>query len=368
MSKALALALVLVFLTASSTILAMPVSGATVTENTWVSKGQIPQSENGVRATSVDGKIYVLGESINLEFDPATNNWTAKKTMTTPRIGFGIAVYQNKIFTIGGSLDGIDFGSNEVYDPSTDTWETKTSMPTNRSYVGAAVVDGKIHLISTGSHDVYDIALDSWSTKAVASFPYSYGFDSATAVVDNKIYVIFWNQTQIYDPKSDRWSLGVPSPMPVIYAAVCSTTGEMASKRIYVIGGTKGEGGMFAEATALTQVYDPTDGTWVLGESMPTARVELTVAVLNDQIYAISGRRTVAFSGPLTVNERYTPFGYGTPDPATTPTPTITSPTPTPSVPEFPSWTIPLLLTITVAIAGLLVYHKKHKHNLVNKV
>ena len=39
--------------------------------------------------------------------------------------------------------------------------------------------------------------------------------------------------------------------MPVIYAAVCSTTGEMASKRIYVIGGTSGEGGMFAEATLL---------------------------------------------------------------------------------------------------------------------
>jgi len=41
---------------------------------------------------------------------------------------------------------------------------------------------------------------------------------------------------------------------------------------------------------------------------------------------------------------------------------------PTPTVPEFPSWTNPLLLTITVALAGLLVYHKKHKRNLVKKV
>jgi hypothetical protein len=38
-----------------------------------------------------------------------------------------------------------------------------------------------------------------------------------------------------------------------------------------------------------------------------------------------------------------------------------TSPTPTPTVPEFSSWTIQLLLTIMVATAGLLVYHKKHK-------
>jgi hypothetical protein len=46
----------------------------------------------------------------------------------------------------------------------------------------------------------------------------------------------------------------------------------------------------------------------------------------------------------------------------------ISLPTPTPTVPEVPSWTIPLLLTIMVASAGLLVYHKKHKHNLVKKV
>jgi hypothetical protein len=46
---------------------------------------------------------------------------------------------------------------------------------------------------------------------------------------------------------------------------------------------------------------------------------------------------------------------------------TITIPSselsPTPSVPEFSLWTIPLLLTIMAASAGLLVYHKKHKRS-----
>jgi parallel beta-helix repeat protein len=45
---------------------------------------------------------------------------------------------------------------------------------------------------------------------------------------------------------------------------------------------------------------------------------------------------------------------------------TAIAPIPTPTVPEFQLWTIPLLLIIMVA-AGLLVYHKKHKHNLVKK-
>ena len=52
-----------------------------------------------------------------------------------------------------------------------------------------------------------------------------------------------------------------------------------------------------------------------------------------------------------------------TPSPTNLPIATNTqlSPTPTPTVPEFPSWIIPLLLTIMVASAGLLVYRKKHK-------
>ncbi len=49
-----------------------------------------------------------------------------------------------------------------------------------------------------------------------------------------------------------------------------------------------------------------------------------------------------------------------------TTTPYITS-SPTPSVPEFPSWTIFLLLIISVAVAGLLVCFKKYKHTLVKK-
>lgn len=44
------------------------------------------------------------------------------------------------------------------------------------------------------------------------------------------------------------------------------------------------------------------------------------------------------------------------------PTPTLTqNSTPTPTVPEVSSWAIPLLLTIMLASAGLLVYYKKHK-------
>ena len=88
--------------------------------------------------------------SINQEYDPATDTWTTKTPMPTPRAIFATAVYQNKIYVIGGGGDfGFEevTGLNQVYDPSTDTWTTKTSMPTARQFLCANVVNGKIYLI-----------------------------------------------------------------------------------------------------------------------------------------------------------------------------------------------------------------------------
>jgi hypothetical protein len=49
------------------------------------------------------------------------------------------------------------------------------------------------------------------------------------------------------------------------------------------------------------------------------------------------------------------------PNPTSPTTSASQNPTPTPTVPEFPTWTIPLLLTVMVTLAGLLFYHKKQK-------
>jgi hypothetical protein len=314
MRKSAALLLALVFLTASSTFIAEPVaSSAEVKENSWTTKAPVPQTEGIGRAAAVNGKIYVMGSLFTYEYDPATDNWVEKTPMPTPRATAGIAVYQNKMYAIGGSsgwtqeTGSIYSGANEVYDPSTDTWETKEPMPTNRS-VGASVVYGKIHLIGPDSHDVYDIATDSWTTGKVMPFSYPAWTVSST-VFDDKIYLLGGNETQIYDAKSDTWSLGAAAPIRVSTPGVCATTGVMASKRIYVFGGTPS----FLQVTDVTQVYDPKSDTWVLGAPMLTARAGLTTAVVNDVIYAIGGGH--GWGVIDSANEQYIPFGYGAPDP-----------------------------------------------------
>jgi parallel beta-helix repeat protein len=306
-----------------STFLVPHAETAETTEDSWETKAEMPTARGGFGVAVVNGKIYAIGGynldsgylSTNEEYDPATDTWTTKESMPTPRTDLAIAVYQNKIYVIGGHRlvpSGYEvFGTNEVYDPLTDTWETKTSMPTNRSMLRANVVNGKIYLIGGGyptylgigrrdTNEVYDPLTDSWTTKTpmpTAEFYY------ASAVVDSKIYVMSYNNlTQIYDPETDTWIFGKPMPTSVSNAAAGATTGVMAPKRIYVIGG----GTRFSLSTGLVQVYDPEGDAWDTGTSMPTPRSGLCIAVANDVLYAIGGSRP-----PITaVNEQFTPFGY----------------------------------------------------------
>ena len=291
---------------------------------------------------------------MNEEYDPATDIWTAKASKPTPVQGFAIAVYQNKIYCIGG-LNGSVSALNEVYDPATDSWETKTSMPTGRYGLQANVVNEKIYCMGgvkllgynegyreLNETEVYDPVSDTWVTKA--PMPYTAGYVSA--VVDKKIYVVGSGVTQIYDPKTDTWSLGAP-PLENItlggngqsaYAA--ATTGLLAPKRIYVYDG------------AYLQVYDPDNKSWIFGANPPINRQYLSIAVLNDKLYFIGGFTDHSNNIPghfqdYSTNEQYTPFGYGTAKQQTFPTATVA--------------TI-LIVTAVVIGVGLIVYFKKRDH------
>jgi len=316
-------------------------------EDYWTTLEPLPKTVGGLRAAVVNGKIYAIGNEVNYEYDPDTDIWTSNKAMPTARQYFGIAVHQNKIYTIGGGWWDPDEGRvpsnvNEVYDPLTDTWETMESMPTARSDLSANVVNGKIYLIGgrTGSqystvalNEVYDPATNSWVTKEPMPYPVV-GY--ASAAVDGKIYVIGGQDefhdpinldlTQIYNPETNTWSLGASLPTVVLNGAAGATTGAKAPKRIYVIGGTLGGSGV---GTNITQVYDPENDVWTFGTNMPTARGWLAVAVVDDKLYAIGGSPALMVSF-LRENEQYTPIGY---------------------IPEFPSWIIlPLLLIATLLI------------------
>jgi N-acetylneuraminic acid mutarotase len=390
--KSFSLQLVFIFLTALLAIQVTPVSAAS--PDSWTMKTPIPTQRYGLGAAVINGKIYAVGgillhgpintrTGVNEEYNPRTDTWTNQTPMPTPRVGFGIVVYQNKIYCIGGSTSNIAVtGINEVYDPTTDTWETKSPMPTPRGQMTASIVDDKIYVIGgtvdllngriSDLNEVYDPATDTWTTKS--SLPHAVS-EYASAVVNDKIYVIGGYTgngssylTQIYSPAADTWSNGstVPSnPKGYYPGGAGATTGVYAPKRIYVFGGS--EAGLFGMSLNTTLVYDPEKDAWSYGARMITGRSSMGVAVVDDVLYTIGG--ALWWGGYTGANEQYTPIGYGTvssPEPtATAPiataTPTV-APSPTAKPQSFPAVPIAASAVIVVIIgAGLLVYFKKRK-------
>lgn len=330
-------------------------------EDSWTTLEPMPLSAGGTgMAAVVNGKIYVIGKSVTFEYDPEIDTWTNKTSMPTPRVSFAVAACQDKIYVIGGVVggypNGVNTGVNEVYDPATDSWENKISMPTKRSQLNANVINGKIYLIGgrTGQaystvnlNQVYDTETDTWTSKK--PIPYLV-VDYASAVVDNKIYVIGGQDefhgpmnldfTQIYYSENDSWSQGAPIPADLDAAAGAATlnagagvtSGVLAPKRIYVMGG-----GGFGLAVDQNFIYDPVADAWSSGLPMPTPRFAAAVAVVDDLIYAIGGMESYGVAS--TTNERYTPVNY---------------------IPEFPSWT-PILIFVVILMTTVVIFRKRLK-------
>ena len=390
MSKtAIPITVALLFLAATLLLSTDPTSGTDSAENIWTNEAPMSQARSNLGVAVVNGKIYAIGgindsQSLlgtNEMYDPETGKWLNKTPMPTPRSQFAISVYQNKIYVIGGLLkepfiDRVRVSdANEVYDPSTDTWETKASMPTPRSGLSASVVKGKIYLLGGGQefpypnwgpssiNEVYDPETDTWTTKT--SMPQRV-FLAASVVLDEKIHVLggqfeflgggYGDFHQVYDPENDTWTKATPVPEGFFSAGVGATTGTYAPKKIYVIGGERLNEDQ--NPSDVTQVYDTDQDSWTVGAPMPTPRSGFSVAVLNDEIYAVGG--WPGFWPMSAANEKYTPIGYS-------PVPEEDS-----EQKEEPAL-LPLVASATVVVvaaavaAGLMVYHKKHKHNLVKK-
>jgi hypothetical protein len=315
MSKKVAFLFALLILVASSLSVLVPIN-ARLIDNSWKTMAPMPTARIDPGLAVLNGKIYAIGGyngfstlNINEMYDPATNTWVTKKPSPTTQ-AVVTAVLNNKIYYMGGSIDGV----NQVYDQATDSWEIKHPMPTPRSALSASVVNGKIYLIGglvLGSiipseqepskvNEMYDPATDSWTNMAPLPIAVAY---CISAVVDYKIYV-FGNgdRTLIYDTRTDMWSYGLAMPYSVSYGAAAATTGVYAPKRIYRIGGI---------VSTSTQIFDPQTQTWTTGAEMPTSRRFLSVAVMDDVLYAIGGQENSG--NGLTIsdaNERYKPLEY----------------------------------------------------------
>ena len=344
------LLLILCFVTAAPSLVM-------ATEDSWLTKESMNEPRAYLGAAVVKGKIYAIGgdqgsltgnamnavgmtqqtTNVTEEYDPNLNEWTLKTPMPTARARFGTAVYQNKIYCIGGysatindETNYFDLDANEVYDPVSDTWESKTPLPTSRHSPATNIVNGKIYAIggySITTHailnvaEVYDPTSNMWAT--ITPPPQEVG-SCASAVIDNKIYALgqgsdAWQTSiQVYDPATDSWTIKGSAPVSAFASAVVKT-------------GLNGQILIYFFDENRTDVYNPADDSWKEGIASPTPRPLAAAVVIDDFIYVVGGRTGqwgyMTFMYPSALCEQYQPADF---------------------IPEFPSWTIlPLFLMAT---------------------
>jgi hypothetical protein len=78
-------------------------------------------------------------------YDPATNSWSSRAPLPTPRAYHAAALGADGLIYVVG---GIGAGANvEAYDPGTDTWRTVAPLPTPRYGLAAASSGGAVYAI-----------------------------------------------------------------------------------------------------------------------------------------------------------------------------------------------------------------------------
>ncbi len=195
--------------------------------NTWATRVPMPKARSGFAIAVYQNKIFCIGGTVgdsdnlvsgftgaNEVYDPAKNTWETRESMPTPRADLRASVVDGKIYLIGGKeYWGVkpfyhELAVNEVYDPETDSWTTKAPMPVPAFGYASEMVDGKIYVIG-GAREFQE------------------ELGNLTAISAN----------QVYDAKNNTWSSRASLPVTVSHAAACVTSGVTAPMRIYVVGG-----------------------------------------------------------------------------------------------------------------------------------
>jgi N-acetylneuraminic acid mutarotase len=232
--------------------------------DTWTQKADLPTGRLFLSTAVVNGRIYAIGGRTSMyywqgtslatveEYDPATDTWTARADAPLPIEGSSASVVDGKIYVIGNSLDGRALSTVQEYDPATDTWTAKADMPTARWLLSTSVVNGKIYALggfpkqggtSISAVEEYDPATETWATKAKMPSART----APTVVVDGRIYVfggLRYDTTFVegqggfpsayeYDATTDSWAVLDDMPFERLGHAAAVVNGK-----VYIIGGS----------------------------------------------------------------------------------------------------------------------------------
>ncbi len=148
-------------------------------QGSWASKLSLPAARYFAGSASYGGKIYIAGgfdgsSYLNtlIEYDPATNTYTNRASLSTARAKFSLVVVGATLWAIGGETTaGTKLSSVEIYTIASNTWSAGSSLNTARSNLAAVVAGSDIYVIggiSTGGSDLHSVEYSNggaWSSS-----------------------------------------------------------------------------------------------------------------------------------------------------------------------------------------------------------
>lgn len=283
----------------------------------WESREDMIEPRAGAAIAQVNGKIYIFGgvgdsiagvtgEKLNTtyEYDPSTNVWTQKKSMTYSRGGVSAVVVNDKVYVMGGyyDLNGVLTRTDavEVYDPSNDTWTSSKKMPTPKSWGSASVVDNVIYYFGGGTNDAnnktkylntveaFDTTTNTWTSKA--PMPQSLQ-GLSTIAYKGKIYAFGgYNNTtdpvksvRVYDPANDSWKSLRSMPTGRATMGI-----EINQGKIYLLGGFKTLAGVTTSSN-IVEIYNPDSDTWEVGTPLTSPRSQSVAKIVDGKLFIFGG-------------------------------------------------------------------------------
>ncbi len=244
--------------------------------NTWTANDDSPIELHHFQAVSFRGLIYLTGAMTGgypgeppidniLIYNPASDTWFEGPEFPAARRrgGAGSAVYQDKIYVVGGQLSGHVSGTNgwvDEYDPETGIWTPQPSdMPNPRDHIQVSVVGDKLYAAggrastqagsvfggTVQAVDMYDFNTGNWTTLANnipterAGAP-AVGFNGSVYVMggESTSQTPAHSETEAMDVDTDLWATMAP-----LNQGRHGTQGIVYDGQIYVASGSGNRGG-----------------------------------------------------------------------------------------------------------------------------
>ncbi|XP_070574625.1 kelch-like protein diablo isoform X2 [Ptychodera flava] len=254
---------------------------------------------NGSTLTTV--QCHVLDEScwttILPHSDYTSGNSLNKipiSPMNTPRSAFGVVSDSNIVYVVGGSNSMHALNSVEKYDVMANKWEELGAMHEPRHGTSVSVLNGQLY--ACGGQDdsqyldtveVYSHQTNTWNY--VPSMKHKRAF-FGTAVVGGMLYAVggtggnkgnkddFLTSIERYDPSQQIWTSVAPMHIRRAYVSVA-----VVNNCIYAIGGFN------REWLNSVERYDPDSNQWTFVKPMNKLRSSACATALNGCIYVVGG-------------------------------------------------------------------------------